>query len=202
MGVEQKPNAGKSQMYCEGCRIFGQSPWLDFIQRSFTADGSLKKLVDEDGLKGVTSNPAIFEKAMGYGSDYDAQIKELLADEILSPEELYEKLAITDIRATADVMHPFSKRTKGLDGYVSLEVSPYLAFETDATADEARRLWREVGCENLMIKIPGTHEGVPAFQQVTSEGISVNVTLLFSFAAYKDVLEAYLKGLENPPCAR
>ncbi|XAO70601.1 MAG: bifunctional transaldolase/phosoglucose isomerase [Acetobacteraceae bacterium] len=197
MGVEQKPNAGKVANVLRGMADFGQSPWLDFIQRSFTADGSLKKLVDEDGLKGVTSNPAIFEKAMGYGSDYDAQIKELLADEILSPGELYEKLAITDIRATADVMHPVFEATKGRDGYVSLEVSPYLAFETDATAGEARRLWREVGCENLMIKIPGTREGVPAFQQVTSEGISVNVTLLFSFAAYKDVLEAYLKGLET-----
>ncbi len=175
---------------------FGQSPWLDFIQRSYTADGSLKKLVDEDGLRGVTSNPAIFEKAMGYGTDYDAQMKDLLAKEILSPGELYEKLAITDIQATAKVMHPVFTKTKGLDGYVSLEVSPYLAFDTKGTADEARRLWKAVGDENLMIKIPGTAEGVPAFQEVTSEGISVNVTLLFSLDAYKAVLEAYIKGLE------
>ncbi|RUT24358.1 transaldolase [Asaia sp. W19] len=196
MDVEQKQGAATSGNPLRDLSKFGQSPWLDFIQRSYTADGSLKKLVDEDGLRGVTSNPAIFEKAMGYGTDYDAQIKDLLAKEILSPGELYEKLAITDIKATAKVMHPVFVQTKGLDGYVSLEVSPYLAFDTKATADEARRLWAAVSEENLMIKIPGTPEGVPAFQEVTSEGISVNVTLLFSLEAYKNVLEAYIKGLE------
>jgi len=196
MDVEQKQGAATSGNPLRDLSNYGQSPWLDFIQRSYTADGSLKKLVDEDGLRGVTSNPAIFEKAMGYGTDYDAQIKDLLAKEILSPGELYEKLAITDIQATAKVMHPVFVKTKGLDGYVSLEVSPYLAFETKATADEARRLWAAVSEENLMIKIPGTPEGIPAFQEVTSEGISVNVTLLFSLEAYKNVLEAYIKGLE------
>ncbi|GBR14251.1 bifunctional transaldolase/phosoglucose isomerase [Asaia spathodeae] len=196
MDVEQKQGAATSGNPLRDLSNFGQSPWLDFIQRSYTADGSLKKLVDEDGLRGVTSNPAIFEKAMGYGTDYDAQIKDLLAAETLSPGELYEKLAITDIQATAKVMHPVFVQTKGLDGYVSLEVSPYLAFETKATADEARRLWAAVNEENLMIKIPGTPEGIPAFQEVTSEGISVNVTLLFSLEAYKNVLEAYIKGLE------
>lgn len=196
MDVEQKQGAATSGNPLRDLSNFGQSPWLDFIQRSYTADGSLKKLVDEDGLRGVTSNPAIFEKAMGYGTDYDAQIKDLLAAETLSPGELYEKLAITDIQATAKVMHPVFVKTKGLDGYVSLEVSPYLAFETKATADEARRLWAAVNEENLMIKIPGTPEGIPAFQEVTSEGISVNVTLLFSLEAYKNVLEAYIKGLE------
>ncbi|AQS87374.1 bifunctional transaldolase [Neoasaia chiangmaiensis NBRC 101099] len=196
MDVEQKPNVGKVANVLRDLGKHGQSPWLDFIQRSFTADGSLKKLVDEDGLKGVTSNPAIFEKAMGYGTDYDAQIKELLSKETLSAGELYEKLAITDIQETAKIMHPVFVETKGLDGYVSLEVSPYLAFDTEGTAEEARRLWKAVDRENLMIKIPGTKEGVPAFQQVTSEGISVNVTLLFSLDAYKDVLEAYISGLE------
>ncbi|GGC21888.1 bifunctional transaldolase/phosoglucose isomerase [Asaia siamensis] len=196
MDVEQKQGAATSGNPLRDLSNFGQSPWLDFIQRSYTADGSLKKLVDEDGLRGVTSNPAIFEKAMGYGTDYDAQIKDLLAAETLSPGELYEKLAITDIQATAKVMHPVFVQTQGLDGYVSLEVSPYLAFETKATADEARRLWAAVNEENLMIKIPGTPEGIPAFQEVTSEGISVNVTLLFSLEAYKNVLEAYIKGLE------
>ncbi|AOX16280.1 bifunctional transaldolase/phosoglucose isomerase [Kozakia baliensis] len=196
MDVDQKPDVGKVANVLRGLEKHGQSPWLDFIQRSFTADGSLKKLVDEDGLKGVTSNPAIFEKAMGYGTDYDDQIKSLLKEHILSPGELYEKLAIDDIRATAKVMHPVFVETKGLDGYVSLEVSPYLAFDTKGTTEEARRLWKEVGRENLMIKIPGTKEGVPAFQEVTSEGISVNVTLLFSLDAYKDVLEAYIKSLE------
>ena len=174
----------------------GQSPWLDFIQRSFTENGSLKKLVDEDGLRGVTSNPAIFEKAMGAGTEYDPQMKELLAHETLSAGELYEKLAIADIQATAKVMHPVFVETKGLDGYVSLEVSPYLAFDTVGTTEEARRLWKAVHRENLMIKIPGTKEGIPAFETVTSEGISVNVTLLFSLDAYKNVLEAYIKGLE------
>lgn len=196
MDVEQKQGAATSGNPLRDLSNFGQSPWLDFIQRSYTANGSLKKLVDEDGLRGVTSNPAIFEKAMGYGTDYDAQIKEILAKEILSPGELYEKLAITDIQATAKVMHPVFVKTKGLDGYVSLEVSPYLAFDTTGTANEARRLWKAVGDENLMIKIPGTPEGIPAFQEVTSEGISVNVTLLFSLEAYQNVLEAYIKGLE------
>ncbi|MCQ9154354.1 bifunctional transaldolase/phosoglucose isomerase [Acidomonas methanolica] len=176
---------------------FGQSPWLDFIQRSYTADGSLRKLVDEDGLKGVTSNPAIFEKAMGYGTDYDAQMKEVLAREILSAGELYEKLAVTDIQDATKVLHPVYVATKGVDGYVSLEVSPYLAFDTEGTIHEALRLWKEVDRENLMIKIPGTREGAPAVQAAIAEGINVNVTLLFSLDAYKAVLEAYLVGLET-----
>ncbi|GAN54138.1 bifunctional transaldolase/phosoglucose isomerase [Tanticharoenia sakaeratensis] len=197
MNVVTKQDVGTVANVLRGMEKHGQSPWLDFIQRSFTANGSLQKLVDEDGLKGVTSNPAIFEKAMGYGTDYDAQIKELLQTEILSPGELYERLAIDDIRATAKVMYPVFEATKGLDGYVSLEVSPYLAFDTKGTIEEARRLWKTVGAQNLMIKIPGTHDGVPAFQMATDEGISVNVTLLFSLQAYKDVLEAYISGLES-----
>jgi len=197
MNVVSKQDAGAVANALRGMEKHGQSPWLDFIQRSYTANGSLKKLVDEDGLKGVTSNPAIFEKAMGYGTDYDPQIKELLSREILSAGELYEKLAIDDIIATAKVMYPVFEQTKGLDGYVSLEVSPYLAFDTKGTIEEARRLWKTVHQQNLMIKIPGTVDGVPAFRTATDEGISVNVTLLFSMQAYKDVLEAYISGLES-----
>ncbi|GBQ68288.1 bifunctional transaldolase [Ameyamaea chiangmaiensis NBRC 103196] len=176
---------------------YGQSPWLDFIQRSYTENGSLKKLVDEDGLKGVTSNPAIFEKAMGHGTDYDAQIKSLLASSILSPGELYETLAIDDIKAATKVLYPVYETTKGIDGYVSLEVSPYLAFDTEGTVEEARRLWKAVGAKNLMIKIPGTKQGAPAVRTVISEGLSINVTLLFALDAYKAVLEAYIAGLED-----
>jgi len=175
---------------------FHQSPWLDFIQRSFTENGSLKKLVDEDGLKGVTSNPAIFEKAMGHGTDYDAQIKDILSKQKISGPDLYETLAIDDIKAATKILRPVYEATKGLDGYVSLEVSPFLAYNTEDTIEEARRLWKAVGAENLMVKIPGTPEGIPAFQTATSEGISVNVTLLFAIDAYKAVLEAYISGLE------
>lgn len=176
---------------------YGQSPWLDFIQRSYTADGSLKKLVDEDGLKGVTSNPAIFQKAMGQGTDYDPQIRSILEHHIVDAGTLYETLAITDIRDAAKVLHPVYEQTKGVDGYVSLEVSPYLARDTHGTITEARRLWAAVDAANLMIKIPGTDEGTPAVRTAISEGINVNVTLLFSNEAYKKVLEAYIAGLED-----
>ena len=176
---------------------YGQSPWLDFIQRSFTEDGSLRKLVDEDGLRGVTSNPAIFEKAIGHGTEYDPQIRKLLEGEGLPPGDLYEHLAIDDIRSACAVLYPVFEKTKGLDGYVSLEVSPYLAFDTHGTITEARRLWKAVGRENLMIKIPGTSEGTGAIRDAIADGINVNVTLLFSLDAYKAVLEAYIAGLED-----
>ncbi|EHH69090.1 bifunctional transaldolase/phosoglucose isomerase [Gluconobacter morbifer] len=175
---------------------FGQSPWLDFIQRSFTEDGSLKKLVEEDGLRGVTSNPAIFEKAIGHGTEYDPQIRKLLEGEGLSPGDLYEHLAVDDIRAACGVLHPVFQKTKGLDGYVSLEVSPYLAFDPHGTITEARRLWKTVSRENLMVKIPGTTEGCSAIREAIADGININVTLLFSLDAYKAVLEAYISGLE------
>ncbi|RFD19423.1 bifunctional transaldolase/phosoglucose isomerase [Komagataeibacter melaceti] len=175
----------------------GQSPWLDFIQRSYTESGKLKKLVEEDGLKGVTSNPSIFQKAMGHGTDYDPQIRQILADRIVDAGTLYETLAIHDIRAAAKVLHPVYAQTAKVDGYVSLEVSPYLARDTKATIAEARRLWIAVGAPNLMIKIPGTDEGAPAVQAAIAEGINVNVTLLFSLSAYKKVVEAYIAGLEE-----
>ncbi len=174
---------------------YGQSPWLDFIQRSYTENGSLKKLVDEDGLKGVTSNPSIFEKAMGHGSDYDVQFKELVKSGVKEPMALYETMAIDDIKAACAVLMPVWEKTKGLDGYVSLEVSPYIAMDGKATIEEARRLWKTVNQKNLMIKIPATTPCIPAIETAISEGINVNVTLLFSLDYYKQVLEAYIKGL-------
>ncbi len=177
---------------------FKQSPWLDFIQRSFIQDGSLARLVADDGLKGVTSNPAIFEKAMGHGTDYDDQFKSIVQGERNTDvSEIYETMAIDDIRAAADVLKPVWDETGGLDGYVSLEVSPYLGLNTEPTIEEARRLWKAVGKPNLMVKIPGTEPGVPAIRQVISEGININVTLLFSLDAYRNVLEAYISGLED-----
>ncbi len=176
---------------------FRQSPWLDFIQRSFVENGSLARLVQEDGLKGVTSNPAIFEKAMGHGTDYDDQFKAIVQAGNTDVSEIYETMAIDDIRAAADVLKPVWDQTEGLDGYVSLEVSPYLGLNTEPTVEEARRLWKAVGKPNLMVKIPGTEPGVPAVRQAISDGINVNVTLLFSLDAYKKVLEAYISGLEE-----
>ena len=175
----------------------GQSPWLDFIRRSFVDDGSLKKLVDEDGLGGVTSNPSIFEKAMGSGADYDAQFKELAANGEMDANSLYETMAVQDIQHVAAVLHPVFEKTEGLDGYVSLEVSPYLALKMKDSVAEARRLWAWVKRPNLMVKVPGTPECVPAIRTLISEGININVTLLFSIDSYKKVAEAYIAGLED-----
>ena len=174
----------------------GQSPWLDFIRRSFIADGSLKKLVDADGLGGVTSNPSIFEKAMGSGADYDPQFKTLAADGVHDANDLYETMAVDDIRHAADVLRPVYERTRGLDGFVSLEVSPYLALRTEETIAEARRLWGWVDRPNLMVKVPGTAQGAPSVRILIEDGININVTLLFALSAYQAVAEAYLTGLE------
>ncbi len=176
---------------------FGQSPWLDFIQRSFVADGSLAGLVRSDRLKGVTSNPAIFEKAMGHGTDYDEQLRQIVGAGNTDVSEIYETMAIADIRAAADVLKPVWDETEGLDGYVSLEVSPYLGLRTEPSIVEARRLWQAVGKPNLMVKVPGTEAGVPAIRQLISDGININVTLLFSTDAYEKVLKAYISGLEE-----
>lgn len=175
----------------------GQGVWLDFVDRGYLLGGGLAKLVAEDGVTGVTSNPAIFEKAMGQGTAYDADMKEMLARRDLPPLELYETLAVEDIQRAADDLLPTYHRLNGVDGYVSLEVSPYLANDTDGTVGEARRLWAAVARPNLMIKVPGTPAGVPAIRQLIAEGINVNVTLLFSVDAYKAVAEAYLHGLED-----
>ncbi|MCO6417401.1 bifunctional transaldolase/phosoglucose isomerase [Siccirubricoccus sp. KC 17139] len=176
---------------------FGQSPWLDFIRRGFIADGSLHRLVQADGLKGVTSNPAIFEKAIGEGTDYDEGFRRLAAKGDHGAVEIYEYLAIEDIRAACDVLRPVYEATRRVDGYVSLEVSPYLALRTEETVAEARRLWSAVNRPNLMVKVPGTEAGVPAIQRLTSEGINVNVTLLFARSAYAAVAEAFIAGLEE-----
>ena len=176
---------------------FGQSPWLDFVSRASIKTGEVKKMVAEDGLRGVTSNPSIFEKAMGTGNDYDEQMQALMKDQVLSAGELYETLAIKDIQDVADQLRPVYDETKYLDGYVSLEVSPYLANDTEKTLVEARRLWQTVNRENLMVKVPATDAGIPAIQMLIGEGINVNVTLLFSVDAYKKVAEAYIAGLET-----
>ncbi len=176
---------------------FGQSPWLDFIQRRFTADGSLQKLIDQDGLKGITSNPSIFQKAMGEGTDYDDGFKALAERGDHDALDIYEALAIEDIQAACDLMRPVWEATGRVDGYVSLEVSPYLALRTDETVTEARKLWRAVGRENLMVKVPGTDKGVAAIRTLIGDGLNINVTLLFGQKAYEAVAEAFVAGLED-----
>src|ERR1700723_565557 len=175
---------------------FGQSVWLDFIRRDLFTSGQLKRLIEEDGLRGMTSNPSIFEKAITGSTEYTKTLEELEKREDLDAKARYEELAIKDIQDAADFLRPVYEQTKKRDGYVSLEVSPYLAHKTQETLDEARRLWKRVGRENLMVKVPGTPEGIPAFQQLISEGININVTLLFAFDVYVRVAEAYVAGLE------
>ena len=176
---------------------FGQSVWLDYIRRDLFTTGELKRLIEEDGLRGMTSNPAIFEKAIGDGTLYSDMLKQLASRTDLDATGRYELLAIRDIQAAADVLRPVYDSTKKRDGYVSLEVSPYLARNTEGTLKEARRLWKAVGRENVMVKVPGTTEGIPAFQQLISEGININVTLLFAQEVYAKVAEAYIAGIEQ-----
>jgi transaldolase/glucose-6-phosphate isomerase len=176
---------------------YGQAPWLDFLARGFIAEGRLEMLVEHDGLTGVTSNPSIFEKAIGGSAEYDAALKEIAAEGDFDVMKLYERLAIEDIRHAADVLRPVFEATKGADGYVSLEVSPYVAMSTEATVAEARRLWGEVGRRNVMIKVPATGAGLPAIRRLIGEGININITLLFSQQVYEQVVEAYLAGLEQ-----
>ena len=158
----------------------GQAVWLDYLDRGFLAQGGLARLIEEDGLTGVTSNPSIFEKAIGQDSDYDEQIAELVGGGETSPAAIYEHLAVTDIQAAADALRPVYDRLGGADGFASIEVSPSLARSTQGTIDEARRLWRAVDRPNLMVKVPGTREGVPAVRALAAEGINVNITLLFA----------------------
>jgi transaldolase / glucose-6-phosphate isomerase len=174
----------------------GQAVWLDFLSRGFIADGGLKKLADDDGLRGVTSNPSIFEQAIGHSDEYDGAIGRMLQAHDRGVGEIFEKLAIEDIQAATDVLRPTFDATHGADGYVSIEVSPYLAKDTQGTIDEAKRLWREIGRKNLMIKVPATQEGLPAIRDLIADGINVNITLLFAQAVYEQVVEAYLSGLE------
>ncbi len=175
---------------------YGQAIWLDYIRRSLITSGELQKLIDDDGLKGMTSNPAIFEKAIVGSTDYAEALDALYKQADLDATTIYEHLAIADIQDAAHVLRPIYDKTKRRDGYVSLEVSPYLAHETESTIREARRLWKAVGRENVMIKVPGTPEGIPAIRQLLSEGININITLLFAQERYEQVAEAYISGLE------
>jgi transaldolase/glucose-6-phosphate isomerase len=175
----------------------GQAVWLDFLARGFVARGDLKQLIDTDGVKGVTSNPSIFEKAIGSSDEYDGAIGVALKKGDRPIAELFEHLAIEDIRNAADVLRPVYDRLNGGDGFVSLEVSPYLAMDTKGTIIEAERLWNNVKRRNLMVKVPATPEGLPAIQHLIGEGISINITLLFSQKVYVQVAEAYLAGLEK-----
>ncbi|MBU6298286.1 MAG: bifunctional transaldolase/phosoglucose isomerase [Alphaproteobacteria bacterium] len=178
---------------------FGQAPWLDYVSRGLLRSGGLTKLVAQDGIKGVTSNPSIFEKAIGHSDEYDEEIGKLLQRGCADVGAVFRQLAVADIRAAADVLAPVYESTKAADGYVSMEVSPYLAHDTDATIAEARDIWNEVARNNLMVKVPGTPAGLPAIRQLTSEGLNINVTLLFSQAVYEQVAEAYIAGLEALP---
>lgn len=177
-------------------QALGQSIWLDYTRRDLIATGELHRLIKEDGLSGMTSNPSIFEKAIAHGEYYDDEIREM-AFQGRSPISIYETLSQEDIQSAADVFRQVYDQTHGRDGYVSLEVNPHLANDTRGTIVEARRLWRALDRPNVFIKVPATAEGVPAIQQLISEGISVNVTLLFGLARYREVVEAYLAGLES-----
>jgi transaldolase / glucose-6-phosphate isomerase len=175
----------------------GQAVWLDFLARGFVAKGDLKRLIDEDGVKGVTSNPSIFEKAIGSSDEYDAPIGKALKSGDRAVAALFEALAVEDIQHAADVLRPVYDSCDGNDGFVSLEVSPYLALDTKGTIAEAKHLWKAVDRKNLMIKVPATDEGLPAIERLIGSGISINITLLFSQAVYREVVEAYLSGLET-----
>src|ERR1700731_2102735 len=174
---------------------FGQSPWMDSVRRVLLTSGALKKMIQEDGLMGMTSNPTIFEKAITSSKDY-ADILESSDAKKLDAKGLYEKIAIRDVQDATDIFKPVHQQTKRRDGYVSLEVAPTLANDTQGTIDEARRLWKSVGRENVMIKVPGTKEGLPAIRQLLEEGININITLLFAQSVYEQVAEAFLAALE------
>ena len=188
-------NAVQGENPLRGLLAYGQSPWLDFIRRNILLNGDLKKMIANDGLRGMTSNPAIFEKAITAGDDYNDIIHAQDAKSS-SAMVLYEKIAIRDVQDAADIFRAVNTETKGRDGYVSLEVSPNLAFDTQATIEEARRLWKTVSRPNVMIKIPATPQGLPAIRQALEEGININITLLFAQSAYEQVAEAFLAALE------
>src|SRR5256886_10414684 len=192
IGVGQGANPLK------GLLAYGQSPWMDYIRRDLLTSGGLKKYIDNDGLRGMTSNPAIFEKAITSSNLY--------LDVLTSPDAkkldangLFEKIALRDVQDACDIFQPVYAETKRRDGYVSLEVSPFLGFDTKASLAEARRLWKATDRPNVMIKIPGTPEGLPAIRQALEDGININITLLFAQSAYEQVAEAFLSALEARP---
>jgi transaldolase / glucose-6-phosphate isomerase len=176
---------------------FGQSIWFDYIRRDLMTSGQLARMIHEDGLRGMTSNPTIFEKAFSSSPDYTKPLDELARRGNLDAKAIYETLAIRDIQDAADALREVYDEAKRRDGYVSLEVSPYLAHKTQETKDEARRLWKTVARDNVMIKVPGTPEGIPAIRELIGSGINVNVTLLFAQHVYEEVAEAYVAGLED-----
>jgi len=176
---------------------YGQSMWLDYIRRDLITSGTLKKMIEENGLRGMTSNPAIFEKAIAESSLYNDMLTSLASRDDLDTTGRFEQIAIRDIQDAADVLRPVYESSKWRDGYVSLEVSPLLALKTQETIDEARRLWQAVNRDNVMIKVPGTAEGIPAIRQLVGEGLNINVTLLFAQEVYEQVAEAHIAGLED-----
>jgi len=175
---------------------FGQSIWLDFLGRGLIVSGDLQRMIEEDGVRGVTSNPSIFEKSIGQTEDYDQAIAEMVRAG-KSAEEVYEALTVEDVQNATDLLRPLHDRTDGQHGFVSLEVDPHLARDTTGTVAEARRLWAAVDRPNLLIKVPATVEGLPAIEQLISEGINVNITLLFGLPRYAEVAEAYISGIEQ-----
>jgi len=194
-GVLEKSKATKNPL--RQLLDYGQSMWLDYIRRDLFTTGKLKQLIDEDGLRGMTSNPSIFEKAIGESSLYDDILKSLAGRKDLDTTAKFEQIAIRDIQDAADALRGVYEESKFRDGYVSLEVSPYLALKTQETIDEARRLWKTVKRDNVMIKVPGTAQGLPAIRQLIGEGLNINITLLFAQEVYETVAEAYIAGLEE-----
>lgn len=194
-GILEKGKATKNPL--QELLDYGQSMWLDYIRRDLFTTGKLKQMIEHDGLRGMTSNPSIFEKAIADSSLYDDILKSLAARKDLDATGKYEQIAIRDIQAAADTLRTVYQESNFRDGYVSLEVSPYLARKTKETIEEARRLWKTVQRENVMIKVPGTAEGIPAIRQLIGEGINVNVTLLFSQDVYETVAQTYVAGLED-----
>jgi transaldolase len=194
-GVLDKAKATKNPL--QQLLDYGQSMWLDYIRRDLFTSGKLKEMIANDGLRGMTSNPSIFEKAIADSSLYDDMLKTLAARKDLDATGRFEQLAIRDIQDAADVLRPVYEQSNFHDGYVSLEVSPYLARKTQETMDEARRLWKAANRDNIMIKVPGTAEGLPAIRQLIGEGININITLLFAQEVYEKVAEAYIAGLED-----
>jgi transaldolase/glucose-6-phosphate isomerase len=191
------PNVGANQGAnpLKGLLAYGQSPWMDYIRRDLLTGGGLKKMIDQDGLRGMTSNPTIFEKAIT-GSKFYSDILDSPDAKKLGAGGVYEKIAIRDVQDATDIFKPVYAETKRRDGYVSLEVSPLLANDTQGTIDEARRLWKAVNRENLMVKVPATQAGIPAVRQLLEDGLNINITLLFAQSAYEQVAEAFLAALE------
>jgi len=191
------PNTGSQSATnpLKGLLAYGQSPWMDYIRRDLLTGGGLKKMIQEDGLRGMTSNPAIFEKSITGSSLYNDILNSPEAKS-MNAKQLFEKIAIRDVQDACDIFKPVYDESKHRDGYVSLEVSPYLANDTNGTLEEARRLWKAVNRPNLMVKVPATPEGIPAIRQLLEDGLNINITLLFAQSAYEQVAEAFTAALE------